>query len=183
MLDTGDLSQMSGGKRRYHIQNRLVYAVATNTTQISKAKKRPLSHSSTSSSHVATHVGEGSTISHQQLHAWSGGDTHHVRSHLPAQNRSCGPTLVTQITRGSGSKILPCAWKSKSQKDLDNSTMTTKRGERKGEESSNWLMRKTHWKISPIITDCTLVLIQQQVLLPIKSCQFCNLKTITKICI
>lgn len=57
-----------------------------------------------------------------QLNAWSNGDTQHLHSYLIALNWSHGPVTSHPMTRGPGSEILLCAWKSKIQKDLENST-------------------------------------------------------------
>ena len=93
-----------------------------NTTQTSKAKKRPLSHSSTSLSCVARHVGEkraqsctsNSTLGLVVTHITS------IHPELIMWPHVTQPTTSHPTTRGPGSKTPPVP-RSQSQKDLENS--------------------------------------------------------------
>lgn len=73
------------------------------------------------------------TALNRQLNVWSNGDTQHLHSYLIAQNWSHGPATSHPMTRGPGSEILLCAWKSKIQKDLKNSANDHQEG-RTGED-------------------------------------------------
>lgn len=73
---------------------------------------------------VTRNVGEKKrALSHSSNYALGLEVTHvtSIRIFLTRTNHG-GPTTSHPMTRGPGSKILPRAWKSKSQKDLENST-------------------------------------------------------------
>lgn len=98
-----------------------------------------------------------------------------IRMFLTRTNHG-GPTTSHPMTRGPGSKILLRAWKSKSQKDLENSTSDhqERREERRRIRHLSATGEDMLKKISPSVADCTLIPTQQHLPLPIKSCKFYN---------